>query len=268
MSKSFTFDKKWIEQISPDKKTHKYNRGVVSFVMGSQYPGACLSAARAAQASGAGYVKIHTDEQLVQICRVTWPDLVFVSYSDSNHLIENLNKDEADAFSIGSGWSENPKAFQDFVSDLNRKIILDGGLLKHDFLKNLKTSHENLILTPHEGELKEISGVASKTEAVDWYAKTYKGALIAKGGETVIAQKNERKFFTEGSPYLATAGTGDVLAGLVTSFAGQGLSSIEASQFAVYIHALAAKRLGWGLTPTTLISEIGEALKSLELGLS
>ena len=126
-----------------------------------------------------------------------------------------------------------------------------------------------MVLTPHEGEFARLSdalGRSNRLDAAKELAAQTGAAVVLKGYRTLIAAPDGRvRVNTTGNPGMATGGSGDVLAGVLTSFLGQGLSPFDAASAAAWVHGaagdLAAAKIGeYGLTPTDLIETVPQLL--------
>lgn len=181
---------------------HKYSRGIVAICAGSEkYPGAALLAVGGARRGGSGYVQfISQSTRIVDLVVSKFPDVVPIK---SSHEIK------ADALLIGSGGAtlSNPP------TDI--PLVLDGAAIA----LAKKTRNPITVITPHEGEIGYL-GVARDTrlETAVSLAKQYKCFVVLKGPRTVIASPyGTHSLDRKGGPELATAGSGDILAGLITS---------------------------------------------------
>jgi hydroxyethylthiazole kinase-like uncharacterized protein yjeF len=238
----------------PTREDNKYSRGVVAVAMSKDFPGAALTAAHAAQAVGAGYVKVFCPKEHLTICQVQHPDLVFISYESFEHLSELLESERLDSLVIGSGWKSWPDSLQ-WV--MGQPTVLDGGFLYEGTLKKVGgVSQEHVVLTPHQGELKKLLG----GETLDTFLSTFKGTLLIKGYETDVYTKDEVRKTDWNSPSLSTAGSGDVLAGLIARCLLLKVSVAEACAFAVDIHRQAAQNLPTSCPPSALIASVQDLI--------
>lgn len=187
----------------PLKKTdHKYSRGVVCVVAGSKkYPGAAVLTVGGARHGGAGYVKfLSTEPSVESLVLQRFPDVV---------PIPNLRNQRLDALVVGPGGA-NIKKIPDSIP-----VVLDSAALVHARHKRNGIT----IITPHEGEL-EILGFdnGDRKETAERIARELGVIVVLKGNHTLIAAPDCQTLVDKfGGPELATAGTGDILAGLIGS---------------------------------------------------
>ncbi|RYY47892.1 MAG: NAD(P)H-hydrate dehydratase [Sphingomonadales bacterium] len=245
---------------APGAYSHKYSRGMVVVVQGDM-PGAARLAARAAMAGGAGYVVLaglHGDS--------AGPDALVHRRVDSGEdLGELLADDRIGAVVVGPGLGRDRRAEGFLKAALNsdRPLVLDGDaltLLGTSTSAWLQRRSASAWLTPHGGEFARIfAGDGSKIDQSIALAAESRATVINKGADTVIASpRGAVRVLANASPWLSTAGTGDVLAGLVAAQVATGNKA--AAEGAVWLHACAARRAGPGFVADGLIDHIPGAL--------
>ncbi len=243
---------------APPADAHKYTRGLLA-VIGGEMPGAGALAARAAMRSGAGYVKLFAPHR-----SPATPDELVV---DDAPLEQALADERVDALLIGPGLgrSEASKARLNKALRADLPTICDGDALHLLTRDMLAPRAAPLVLTPHEGELAALCdtfGVvdAEKTARLAALAQALDAVVVGKGPDTVIAAPGEPLWFTRpATSWLSTAGTGDVLAGIIASRLAYGGDPMQAAVEGVHLHAEAAHLAGAALTPSDLIGCVSEA---------
>ena len=172
-----------------------------------------------------------------------------ISIKAYKNIIDLINK--ADIVVIGPGLGqEGPtqRLVRELVKKINKPLILDADGLNaiSGHLKLILNKRYAVIMTPHPGEMSRLCGKSIKEiqdrrqEAAKKFAACYKITLVLKGRKTIVADfKNKLYINKTGNPGMSTAGSGDVLTGIIASFLGQGLDAFNAAKAAVYIHGLA-----------------------------
>jgi ADP-dependent NAD(P)H-hydrate dehydratase / NAD(P)H-hydrate epimerase len=241
---------------APLPTDHKYTRGLVT-VMAGAMAGAASLAAGAAQRSGAGYVVVAGPSD-----RGDKHALVFRSVDDA------LNESRIGAVVVGPGLGRgaDARALLDRLMDSDWPIVIDADGLRliatSDFSRFMRRTAP-VILTPHAGEFKALFGdvSGSKIEQARGAARLSGCHIIYKGSDTVIASNDGRvSVASAASPWLATAGTGDVLSGIVAAMMAQRLSPHNAACAAVWLHGEAARRAGPALIADDLLDHLGAAV--------
>ncbi len=236
----------------PTAASDKYRRGVVGIVAGSaQYPGAAVLAVAGALRGGAGAV------------RYVGPaaDSVLARYPETL-----IGPGRVQAWVIGPGLGEG-RAGE--VADLlagDAAVLVDADGLRGLDPAVLRARTAPTLLTPHAGEAAALLGVARESveagrlAAVRRLAERYGATVLLKGSTTLVASAGGRpvRVNPTGTPWLATAGSGDVLSGLAGSLLAGGLSGADAGAVGAYLHGLAARRAGGPL----LAHQVAESLPS------
>jgi hydroxyethylthiazole kinase-like uncharacterized protein yjeF len=247
---------------APGHDAHKYSRGLVA-VVGGTMAGASVLAARAAAYGGAGMVRRiapdaapHGPDALVATCAET-PDA----------LAEALNDGRIAVLLAGPGLGRDTDASARLATVLaaGRRLVLDADALTLLAQNGPVAIPEGSILTPHEGEFTRLFGdlPGSKIDRAQQAARQARSVIIYKGADTVIAAPDGRTAVAGGSsPWLSTAGTGDVLAGLVAARLAVAGDPFAAACEAVWLHGEAARRAGAAFIADDLIAHIAPALET------
>jgi len=243
----------------PGPADHKYTRGHV-VVMGGAMPGASLLSAMAAQRSGAGYVTLVGDG-------AAGPASIVHRKTDLASVLED---DRVGALVIGPGLGRDRTARtlldkallggRPLVLDADALMLLAGGGLGR--LTRLPTLP---VLTPHDGEFKALFGdlPGSRIDRARTAAKRAEAIVILKGPDTIVAAPDGRAAIGEPAPsWLASAGTGDVLAGVTGACLARGLDPFDAACAAVWLHAEAGRRAGPALIADDLVGHLSSVLGS------
>ena len=259
----------------PAKNANKYSRGCLLVIAGStHYPGAAILTTLAACRSGAGYVTLAVPEPVVPIAQshlLTAPVVGFRSDSGGGfartayeHLTQMI--DACDAIVMGPGMGRDSQAaslVRKVVTTCPVPLVLDADGLNafEGHVDDLCMAKTRMILTPHAGELARLG-------TVDTLAAPSR-VVVAKGPDTVISDGVREVVDQTGPPSLATAGTGDVLAGLIGGFVCQGLGIFDAAALGVKLHSTAARlavkqTTSCGMIATDVINFIPRAMKSIK----
>ncbi|MEY3317914.1 MAG: ADP-dependent NAD(P)H-hydrate dehydratase [Candidatus Nanopelagicaceae bacterium] len=190
---------------------NKYSRGIVVVCAGSKkYPGAALLSVGGARAGNAGYIKFFSKSRELSLLVVSkYPDVVPIS---------ELKGQRVDALLVGPGESSLPHIPK-------VPLVLDSAAISNVTKKQTRSKNQIIVITPHEGELKYLGESylrslqnLTRVEKAKKIANDFSVIVILKGAGTVVATPDQRVFIDEiGGAELATAGSGDLLAGLVAS---------------------------------------------------
>lgn len=228
-----------------DPAGHKFSRGLVHALAGTM-PGAIALAATAAARSGAGYVRLSTSRPILGL------PLSVVQTGDAQ-----LNDPRIGCLLVGPGLGDLPQLLTLALTSRAPKVI-DAGAIGHvgepELLKG-----QDAILTPHAGEFEALFGSLPGTKAEQALAAAAaSGAVVVyKGPDTLVAAPDGRIGFAPPAPaWLATAGTGDVLAGIIAARRARGLSAFDAACAGVWLHGRAAERAGPGMIADDLLEHL------------
>lgn len=231
------------------KNDHKGTFGHSLIIAGSYGKiGAAVLAAKACFRAGAGLVTCFVPECGYDIVQTALPEAMVLT-NEEDDLITNIKYDfKPSAVAIGMGIGTKPEtvtAFESFLKSVEAPLVIDADGL------NCLAANENLfeflpkhsILTPHPGELQRLIGDwendYDKLEKAQAFAAKYEILLVLKGAHTMILFGDSVYINTTGNPGMATAGSGDVLSGMITGLLSQGYDVLLASVFAVYLHGSA-----------------------------
>jgi hydroxyethylthiazole kinase-like uncharacterized protein yjeF len=237
------------DRVAPGPDSNKYSRGLVTIVAGDM-PGASALAASAAMRAGAGVVRLQAREFVHGV-----PAAVIQKLGDP---LDRLDDQRIGALLIGPGLLDGERLL-DAVLASGHPLVLDAGALR--LLAGRR--FEGAILTPHEGEFRTLFGArsGSKVDRARSAAAETGSVIVYKGADTVVAAPDGRAAIgPSASPWLASAGTGDVLAGVIAAMRAGGLEPFEAACAGVWLHGRAAEKAGPGLIADDLIARLPAAI--------
>lgn len=263
---------------------HKGNFGRVLVVAGAMgYAGAADLAALGCLRSGAGLVSIFVPGNIYQVVASACPALMthpsrtsldFFRPGALGEIEPLLEKTDVLAVGPGLGRTEETGEFVRSLLETAREIAVvldaDGLYAVREDLSVVATRSAQAVLTPHPGELSYLSGrtivdiQSDRPGAAADLARRSRGIALLKGAGTVVTDGERYYVNTTGNPGMATAGTGDVLTGMIAALMAQGMKPFEAAALGAHLHGLAgdlaAEDLGQhSLISTDLIGYLGEA---------
>ncbi|MFD2250962.1 hydroxyethylthiazole kinase-like uncharacterized protein yjeF [Pseudochelatococcus lubricantis] len=270
----------------PSVTGHKYGRGHALVVSGGRArTGAARLAARAALRIGAGLVTVASPADALAENAAHLTAIMLRPVEDAAQLAEALADERFNALVIGpaAGVGERTRAFVAATGAAGRALVLDADALTSfagdvDSLRAAigPATRRGVVLTPHEGEFARlfaqeaaVASARSKLTRAQHAAQRTGAVVVIKGADTVIAAPDGRAAINDnGSPWLATAGSGDVLAGMIAGALAQGVPAFEAACAGVWLHGAAAQLGGAGLIaedlPELLPRVLPQVLKPLE----
>lgn len=282
-SKFSLLDKKWIsDQINPRLRfSHKWDYGHVQLVGGSKGKiGAMILAAKGALGIGAGLVTATLPSGGLIPFQTAIPEAMALSEDNQDYLVEMpiVAKTKVIVAGMGLGVHQETQLALGALLNENhdKKWVLDADALNIVALNKtwLTQLPPNTILTPHDGELERLVGAwhsdDEKINKVQSLASQIKGVIVVKGAYTLIVSKEQVWINTSGNPGMATAGSGDLLSGIIGGLLAQGYSLEKAAIIGVYVHGAAgdlsaSKHSEMALTATKIYHELGAALKNLNI---
>ncbi|MFD1197228.1 NAD(P)H-hydrate dehydratase [Brucella gallinifaecis] len=266
---------------------HKYSRGHVAVFSGPGHAtGAARLSAKGAARSGAGAVTVLSPSDAVSI-NATHLTSIMVRETRSIKDVESfIVERKVAACVLGPGYGNSTfarahtllllSAVNDRAKQLKGLVLDADGITSFEdqpeqLFKAQRNAGTALVLTPHEGEFRRLfpdiadEKDTSKLDKARKAASRANAVVIYKGPDTVIASPDGRAAInSNGTPLLATAGSGDVLAGIVCGLISQAMPAFEAASAAVWMHADAARRFGYGLIAEDLPELLPSVLSALE----
>lgn len=270
----------------PAVDVHKYKRGHTSvFSGGPSATGAARLSALAAARSGAGAVTVLSPANAMQVNAAHLTSIMLRKVDAIEDVHDLIGDRRPSSFVLGPGFGVGDKGRDFALAVLARKRQdsgVEGLVLDADGITSFRDAASTLfkaagkpgapalIMTPHEGEFgrlfvdiagdKALSKLAKAREA----ARRANAVIVYKGADSVIASPDGRGAINgNGAPWLATAGSGDVLAGIIAGLLAQGMPAFEAACAAVWIHAEAGSRFGPGLIAEDLPLAIVPVIRQL-----
>ena len=253
---------------------HKYTSGHALVVGGGEMTGAARLAALGALRMGAGLVSIAAPRTALQIYALSSASLITLA-SDTADELENILRDpRKNAVLIGPGFGVTEQLRNLVLAILRRQraTVLDADALSV-FAQNPEALFDALgssvVLTPHDGEFRQLFPDFTGDRLVRARAAAERsGAVVVlKGSDTVVAAPDGRAIINDNAPpHLATAGSGDVLAGLIVGLVAQGMPPFESAAAAVWVHGELGRHLGIGLISEDLPGALPAVLNSLVEG--
>ncbi|MGD0633283.1 MAG: NAD(P)H-hydrate dehydratase [Beijerinckiaceae bacterium] len=272
----------------PRTAGHKYNRGHALVVSGPlAYTGAARLAARGALRAGAGLVTVATPADALAVHASALTAIMARVCDTPGDLEDILNDRRKNAVVLGPGLGVGQRT-RDFVlaalagieidgdeGEPRRAVVLDADALAsfarepQALFAAIKASLHAAVLTPHDGEFAKLFGTlidpaASKLDRTRQAAALSGATVLLKGADTVVATPDGRaSIAASDAPWLATAGSGDVLSGMIAGLLAQSMPVFEAASAAVWMHADAAQRFGPGLVSEDISEMLPKVFRQL-----
>jgi ADP-dependent NAD(P)H-hydrate dehydratase / NAD(P)H-hydrate epimerase len=267
----------------PNAASHKYARGAALILSGSaHHTGAARLAARAALRAGAGIVSVASPPDAVAVNSAHLTAVMVAPFENAREFEALLADDRRRAIVLGPGAGVGPTLRKLVAAALTRPakprtIVLDADALTSfagdaaRLAALIKRGGHEAVLTPHEGEFAQLFEGAPDVRPYDdklararAAARLMGAVVLIKGADTVVAAPDGRATIGwDLPPWLATAGSGDVLAGLVTGLTAQEMPAFEAASAAVWLHGACGRAVGPGLIAEDLADALPGVLRAL-----
>lgn len=256
------------------REGNKYDRGH-AIIRGGEWhsTGAAKLAAYAALRVGAGLVSVACDARSLPIYAAMFQEVMTKLTETSDDFAKLINDPRVSAMLLGPGAGVTDYTKSCVIEALatRKPTVLDADALtvfSESPEQLFEAAHASCILTPHEGEFARLFGKKTNNKtalsrALD-AARISGTIIILKGSNTIIASPDERHIINTNAPaFLATAGSGDVLAGICTGLLAQTMPPFEAACAAVWLHGEAAHRFGAGLIAGDIADQLPAILQNL-----
>jgi hydroxyethylthiazole kinase-like uncharacterized protein yjeF len=238
---------------------HKGTYGHVLLIGGSTgFTGAIAMAARSALRSGAGLVSVLTPKEVYPVvAQAAGPEVMVHPFDVADGIPLDLSQFDAVLAGPGLGRSGETRALvEQLLEILHVPLVLDADALCVT-PQQIAAAQGPVLLTPHPGEFERLFGLPVTdrwAQAREAAAQTGKMVILKGAGTVVAAPGLKLAINLTGNPGMATGGSGDILAGILTGLLGQGLPPFEAAQMAVYLHGIAGDLAAQDVTQTSLIA--------------
>lgn len=256
----------------PKVDAHKHMRGHAMVVSGGAYQtGAARLAAMAALRVGAGLTTVLSPKDALAENAAHLTAIMLKGFDNAAQLIEAAARAQAVVIGPNAGVNEHTRARVEALLKTEAWAVLDADALtvfKDSASALFALTREDDVLTPHVGEFRrlfpDIEVEESRVEAARKAAARAGSVVLLKGPDTIVAAPDGRAVVNvTGTPFLATAGSGDVLAGVIAGLLAQGMSGFDAGSAGAWIHGAAAQRLGAGLIAEDLPSALPGVMDAL-----
>jgi len=275
-------EKRLIKMLLKDRRKFDH-KGVFGhgLLVGGSYGkmGAVMLGAKAALRTGAGLITCHVPAGGNDIIQSVFPEAMISQDAGEKFISGNIETDMYDAVGIGPGMGKehlSQKTLHGFILNCKKQLVIDA-----DALNILAMNKEWLsvlppmtILTPHPGEFDRLAGSSScgyeRLQKQTELSLRFNCIIVLKGAYTSVSTPDGKVWFNyTGNPGMATAGSGDVLTGMILSLLAQGYDPVDASLTGVFIHGLAgdiaAGKSGYeSLIASDIIAEIGNAYRMIK----
>ncbi|MBT7487456.1 MAG: NAD(P)H-hydrate dehydratase [Rhodospirillales bacterium] len=256
--------------VATDGRFNKYSRGHAVILGGAEMTGAARLAARACRRGGAGLVTIAAPFEAFDVYAAGDPGTLITKANGADGFAAAVADPRRNVVVVGpgAGITSDTRAQTLIALDGERKVVVDADALtvfQDDPQALFDKCSNDTLLTPHEGEFKRVFDVTGDKLARARQAAKISGAVVLlKGPDTVIAHPDGRAVINAHAPAtLATAGSGDVLAGIAAGLMAQGMDVFDAAATASWLHGETGAICDSGLVAEDLVEALPEALNNL-----
>ena len=272
-----------------DTDTYKHRQGKLLLIAGSKgMTGAAVLSTFGALRSGAGLTITCAPESIEEIYEKTIIEGMTIGCPDdgngflipASYKIIEEKFEWCDAIVIGPGLGNNAqtiKLVEQIIFNAKKPLIIDADGLRafHGNQNLFKKINVPFIITPHEGEFCQLMGINRDTyvnsfpDIIEEFMADFSGVLVLKNAPTITFQNNDAIVNLTGNPGMATAGMGDVLAGILGTFSAQGMDVFQAAQAGVYLHGSTAdgkieEKGQRGLIASDLLEELPKVMREFD----
>lgn len=264
------------------RTTHKHKRGACFIWAGSQgMLGAALLASKSCYRSGCGLVTLLSEftksTNTQNVLELITNDLnIDLALKDPSPIIKKINQNNSCLIGPGLGTHNKTQMLLELISpQIKQPLVLDADALNIFSKKEFKLP-DSVVMTPHLGELTRLLDLKEKPTITEEFIKSLKTfvqekkvTLVVKGAPTFIISPSEKiTIYAGGDPGMATAGSGDVLAGVIVSLLAQGLSTYHAACLGVFLHGEAGsisaqKKSSYSLIASDIINSLPDIYQKL-----
>ncbi len=273
--------KEFILKLKRKPESHKYDYGHVLVIAGSKnMPGAGILCCNAALRAGAGLVTYAVKEKFLNsAAAMSSPETIFFVYSSVSDILKFVKNRKVTSIVVGPGLEAGKKLhdlIKKIIFSVGIPVVLDAsGLISfRGSISDLKKAKAELVITPHQGEFSQLTGQNIKTvkefraKTVETFARKNLLICVLKGNKSIVS---DGKLFYEnntGTPAMATAGSGDVLSGVIAAFSHLGGNLFDNVKSAVFIHGLAGElsetdKGSAGIIAGDIVDNLPYAIKSI-----
>ncbi|MGN0620413.1 MAG: NAD(P)H-hydrate dehydratase [Porcipelethomonas sp.] len=280
-----------LKNVIPVKEpdAHKGKFGRLLTVCGSRkMPGACMMSAAAAARCGTGLITVSSVAENIPALSVNLPEIMyeplisdengFMKKESAESIIKASEKATAVLIGCGIGVTDGTRHLvKELIRKINCPIILDADGINciQDSIDIIREKRSGIVITPHPAEMSRLTGKSVSEIQSDRlccareFSAEYGVITVLKGAGTIITNGDASFVNPTGNPGMGKGGSGDILSGMIASFAAQGIGLMEAAVLGVYLHGLAGDRAAGKLSmqsmlPTDMLNELPEIFKEME----